>query len=95
METSKVGKRGTIVIPASMRRRYGLEEGSLVIAEEKEDGILVRPAVAVPVEVYTKERRAEFILSNAVGKNDYELAKAEVRKMGLDPNKIPHRKPST
>ena len=58
-ETSKVGKRGTVVIPATLRRRFGIEEGSLVIAEEREDGILIRPAVVLSVEVYTPERKAE------------------------------------
>ena len=51
--TSRVGKRGTIVIPAALRRRFGIEEGSLVIAEDREEGILIRPAVAVPLESYT------------------------------------------
>ena len=27
-EPSRVGKRGTVVIPAALRRRYGIEEGS-------------------------------------------------------------------
>lgn len=92
-ETSKVGKRGTVVIPAPLRRRFGIEEGSLVIAEEREDGVLIRPAVAMPVEVYPPERRAEFLLSNAVDAEDYARAEEEVRKMGLDPATIPHHKP--
>ena len=33
-ETSKVGKRGSVVMPARFRRKFGIEEGSLVIAEE-------------------------------------------------------------
>ena len=94
MEMTKVGKRGTIVIPAPLRRRFGIEEGSLVIAEEREDGVLIRPAIAVPVEIYTPERRAQFLLSNAVDGEDYDRAVAEVRKMGLDPAKIPHHKPA-
>ena len=36
--TSRVGKRGTVVIPAALRRRYGIEEGSLIIAEDREEG---------------------------------------------------------
>jgi AbrB family looped-hinge helix DNA binding protein len=91
--TSKVGKRGTIVVPAELRRRYGLEEGALVIAESREDGILLRPAVAVPVEIYTPERRAEFLLSNAVDADDYRAAVREVEKLGLDPEQVPHRPP--
>lgn len=89
-ETSRIGKRGVVVIPARMRRRFGLEEGSLIIAEEREDGILIRPAVALPVEVYTPERRAEFLLSNAVDEAEYQEALEEVRQMGFDPKKIPH-----
>lgn len=93
-EVSKVGKRGAIVIPAKLRRRFGIEEGSLIVAEEREDGVLIRPAVALPVEVYTPERRAEFLLSNAIDKKDYARAVEEVRKMGVDPAAIPHRKPA-
>ena len=92
-ETSRVGKRGTVVIPAPLRRRFGIEEGSLVIAEERPEGILIRPAVALPVESYTPERRAEFLLSNAVDADDYAAAVREVREMGLDPDRIAHRKP--
>lgn len=92
-EISKVGKRGVVVIPARMRRRFGLEEGSLVIAEETEDGILIRPAVALPTEIYTLERRAEFLLSNAVDKEEYQKAFAEIRQMGINPESIPHYKP--
>lgn len=92
-ETCKVGKRGTVVIPAAFRRRFGMEEGTLVIAEEQAEGILLRPAVAMPVETYTPERRAEFLLSNAVDAADYAWARAEVRTMGLEPDDIPHAKP--
>ncbi len=92
-ETGRIGKRGTLVIPARLRRRFGLKEGSLVIAEETPAGLLIRPAAAVAVEYYTPERRAEFLLSNAVDARDYRRALAEVRKLGVDPEDIPHRKP--
>src|SRR5712692_2842618 len=92
-EASKVGKRGAIVLPAKMRRRYGIEEGTMVVAEESPYGILIRPAVVVPVEIYTPERKAEFLLTNAVDAKDYRDARAEVRRMGLDPSKIRHRRP--
>ncbi|MBI4421927.1 MAG: AbrB/MazE/SpoVT family DNA-binding domain-containing protein [Gemmatimonadetes bacterium] len=94
-ETTRVGRRGTVVLPAKLRRRMGFTEGSIVIAEERENGILLRPAIALPVETYTPERRAEFLLSNAVGRRDYARAVSEVRKLGLDPAKVPHRKPTS
>jgi AbrB family looped-hinge helix DNA binding protein len=90
---SKVGRRGTVVLPAKLRRRLGIEEGSFVVAEEREDGILIRPAAVVPVEIYTPERRAEFLLNNAVDAADYGRAQAEVKRMGLDPEQIRHHRP--
>ena len=44
------------------------------------------------IERYTPERKAEFLLSNAVGNADYRKAREEVRKMGFDPDSIPHRR---
>ena len=93
IETSRVGKRGAIVVPARMRRRFGIDEGSLVIAEERDDGILIRPAVAVPVEIYTPARVAEFLLSNAVDAKDYRAAVRAVRKLGISPETVAHRRP--
>jgi AbrB family looped-hinge helix DNA binding protein len=94
VESAKVGKRGAIIVPARLRKRFGIEEGTLVIAEEKEDGILIRPAVVVPVERYSPERKAEFLLSTAVSAADYRNARKAVRKLGLDPDSIPHRPPA-
>ena len=93
METAKVGKRGAIIVPARLRKRFGIDEGSTVIAEEKEDGILIRPAVVLPVERYSPERKAEFLLSNAISTSDYRKARKAVRQLGLDPDSIPHRRP--
>ena len=92
-ETSRIGKRGVVVIPVGLRKRFGLQEGTLVIAEEREEGILLRPAVALPVETYSPERVAEFLLSNAVDAREYAKAVARVKSMGLDPKTIPHTRP--
>jgi AbrB family looped-hinge helix DNA binding protein len=92
---TRIGKRGTVVIPAPLRKRYGLEEGSEVLVEEALGGLLLRPAVTLPVEVYTKERRATFLLENAIDREDYERACQEVRSMGLDPDALPHERPES
>ena len=89
-----MGKRGAIIVPAKLRRQFGIEEGTLITAEAKEGGILIRPAVVVPVERYTPGRKAEFLLSNATTAADYQRARQEVRKLGLDPDTIPHRRPA-
>jgi len=93
MESARIGKRGTIVVPAKLRRRFGMEEGSMVTAEERDDGILIRPAVVLPIEKYTPERKAELLLNTATTESDYRKARRAVRKLGLDPDAIPHRRP--
>ena len=94
IESAKVGKRGAIVVPAKLRKRFGIEEGSIVTAEERDDGILIRPAVVIPVERYTPERQAEFLLSTAISDADYRRARKAVRKLGLDPDSILHQRPT-
>ncbi len=91
--TTKVGKRGTVVIPSTLRRRYGMSEGRLLVAEARDDGILLRPAVVLPLEAYGAERQAEFLLSNAVDARDYARAAETVCELGLDPDTVPHVKP--
>jgi AbrB family looped-hinge helix DNA binding protein len=93
MESTKVGKRGTVVIPARLRRKYGLEEGSLVITEARAEGVLLRPVVTLPLEIYTPERKAEFLLNSAITPEDYDWAVKEVKKLGVDPETVPHKKP--
>lgn len=93
MESARVGKRGAIIVPARLRKRFGIEEGSIVTAEEREDGILIRPAVVLPVERYSPERKAEFLLSNATSRTDYQKARKQIRELGIDPDSVPHRRP--
>jgi AbrB family looped-hinge helix DNA binding protein len=92
-ERTKIGRRGAVVIPIGLRKKYGFEEGSLVIAEARAEGVLLRPVATIPIEIYTPERKAEFLLNNAVTPEDYAWAVKEVRKMGLNPESISHEKP--
>lgn len=64
-----------------------------MITEERPDRIPIHPAVALPIETYTMERRAEFLLSTATDREDYARAAKVVRDMGLDPEAIQHRNP--
>ena len=93
-EVTRIGKRGTVVIPAGLRRRFNVNEGSFVVAEETAEGILLRPAAVLPMETYTPERRAEFLLSNATDAADYAAAVKAVKAMGVQPARIKHRKPT-
>jgi hypothetical protein len=49
----------------------------------------------VALEIYVKERKAEFLLNNAVDSADYITAREEVRKLGVDPDSILQVRPAS
>lgn len=52
-----------------------------------------RGAVVVPLERCTPERKADFLLSTATSDADYRKARKESKKLGVDPEAIPYRRP--
>lgn len=60
LATIQINTRGSLTLPKPLRRQLGLEKGGVVMAETAEGGLLLRPAVAYPIELYTDKRVAEF-----------------------------------
>ena len=61
MKTSvTVTCRGVITLPAKLRRAAGIQPDDRLIAETTPEGILLRLAVTLPVEMYSAERILEF-----------------------------------
>ena len=47
-------------MPARLRRALGLRADDQLIAELTPEGLLLRPAVTLPVEIYSEQREREF-----------------------------------
>jgi len=88
METIKMGKRGTFVIPAKIRKQLGLQDGSLLVTETVGGEIRLRPALIYEPEIWTPERTAYFMLINSMTKEEWDRMVPDVIAMGLDPAKI-------
>lgn len=58
--TVTVTGRGVVTLPAKLREALGIKADDLLIAEATAEGILLRPAVTLPVEMYSDVRVAEF-----------------------------------
>ena len=58
--TLTITNRGVISLPAALRRAVGLKANDQLIAEATPDGILLRPAITVPLEIYSDARIKEF-----------------------------------
>lgn len=61
MEIARLGKKGQVSIPKSVLRRLGLGEQTLLLVDTTPEGsIILRPAAAYPIEVYSDSRVREF-----------------------------------
>ncbi|MBC8244115.1 MAG: AbrB/MazE/SpoVT family DNA-binding domain-containing protein [Verrucomicrobia bacterium] len=60
MTSVKLNERGSLTLPKRLREKYAMDGDSTVIVEDAGEGILVRPAEVVPVEIYSEARLAEF-----------------------------------
>lgn len=90
-------ERGVVSIPPALLRQIGVTPESPVTVEISGTTLIVRPQMQQvrEIEVYTPERKAELLLNNAVDSADYLATVAVVRAMGLDPDAIPHQRPTT
>jgi AbrB family looped-hinge helix DNA binding protein len=58
--TVTINSRGVLTLPAKLRDALGLKADDQLIAETTPEGLLLRPAITLPIEVYTPAREREF-----------------------------------
>ena len=58
--TLTLSNRGVVTLPAKLRRALGLRPDDQLIAETTPEGLLLRPAVTLPIEIYSEKRIREF-----------------------------------
>ena len=63
--TLTINSRGVVTLPAKLRQAMGLKADDQLIAETTPQGLLLRPAVTLPLELYTPERLQEFETAQA------------------------------
>lgn len=63
--TITINSRGVVTLPAKLREALGLKADDQLIAETTPEGLLLRPAVTLPIELYSAERQAEFDAAEA------------------------------
>lgn len=82
--TITVTDRGVVTLPLGIRKALGIKADDTLIAETTPDGLLLRPAVTLPVEMYTEKRVREF------DEAEHDLARAMHR--GRQAGKKPSRR---
>ncbi|KKR62931.1 hypothetical protein A2643_01385 [Candidatus Nomurabacteria bacterium RIFCSPHIGHO2_01_FULL_39_220] len=70
-----INERGTLTLPKEMRRIFGGKSLNQVIAEETNEGILLRVGATFPVELYSEKRLEEFRQNNEKALSGYRFNK--------------------
>jgi AbrB family looped-hinge helix DNA binding protein len=58
--TVSVSPKGQITLPSDLRKKYGIEPGGLLNVEETGGKLVLTPAVAVELEMYSDEDIARW-----------------------------------
>ncbi len=66
-ETLIVSNRGQITLPAAIRKRIGIREGSAVIIEERGNELVLKPAAVFEIEMYSDKQIAAWEKADRMG----------------------------
>ena len=69
-----ISKRGTVTLPPALRRKlgFGLGENPLILIEERDGEIVLKPASAVTVRDITAQIIQGWIAEDEAGMRDFE-----------------------
>ena len=59
-ETLVVSGRGQITLPAALRKRLGIKSGDVVILEERDNEVVLKPAIVLEVQHYSDEQITQW-----------------------------------
>ena len=81
MGRAKVSPKGQIVIPAPIRKKYGIKPGSIMEITEGDDRIILKPAPKDPVEEAMGMLKGDISLTRELLQARQEERKVDERKV--------------
>lgn len=72
-QTLVVSDRGQITLPAKVRKRMGIKGGDVMILEDRNEEIVLRPGIVLEFERYSDEQIAEWDAADVL--DDQERAR--------------------
>ena len=65
-----VSSRGQVTLPASMRKRLGLQGDAVMTAEEQGGRIILTPAIVMETDVYSDAQIAAWDAADSLGDDE-------------------------
>jgi len=66
MTRARVSSKGQVVIPAHIRRKFGIRKGTTLLIEERDDGIVLRPLTTAYLDKFLGIFKGEDSLCEAL-----------------------------
>jgi AbrB family looped-hinge helix DNA binding protein len=77
-----MSSRGQITLPSEIRKKYGMDEGSVLVAEDRNGEIILKPAAVYEVDYYTDAQIKEWAAEDAYKNNkEREETRAKLKKL--------------
>ena len=77
-----VSRRGQITRPATLRRALGIRPGDLVIVEEHDGNVILKPAVVLDVSPYTDDEIAAWDAADVFTEREREAVVSRFKRGG-------------
>ena len=75
-----VSGRGQITLPASVRKRLGIQSGGIVTIEEKDSEVVLRPAAVIEIETFSNEDIAQWDKEDRLESSERNALSKRLRK---------------
>ena len=80
-ENLVVSARGQITLPATLRKRFGIRPGDVVIVQDRDGELVLKPAAVMEIDTYSDEQIAEWDEQDRLAPKE---RKAILRRLGVD-----------
>jgi len=77
-ENAVVSSRGQITLPAGIRKRLGIKSGGVVILEDRDGELVIKPAAVVAVESYSDRQIAEWDKEDRLAPGEREVIRGRL-----------------
>ncbi|MBF0559425.1 MAG: AbrB/MazE/SpoVT family DNA-binding domain-containing protein [Nitrospirae bacterium] len=78
-ETLIVSSRGQVTLPALLRKRVGIREGSAVIIEDRGNELVLKPAVVLEIDMYSDRQISEWDAADRLKTDEKRAVLKKVR----------------
>ena len=69
-QTLVVSSRGQITLPATIRKRFGIKSGDVVILEDRGSEIVLKPRMVLEVQHYSDDQIAQWDADDELGSRE-------------------------